>query len=173
MSKVRRSVVSRSVLQFHARPIHLHRQLAIPSVPSLVRRVKSNHVIRRSIPLDLRKRRRKIVVIQESLAARIRRQSRQRLLRSKVGIKTILNRRAVISSSPAQTPRGSISQRNRLQTTRIQAVNREIRPYRRIDRRPERSLVLNPVPRQATRKIQQRFLLIDLLQRLRNSPQRE
>ena len=83
-------------------------------------------------------------------------------------------RAAVVRARSAQAPRRSIAQRrNRLQPTRVHAVDRKIRAHRRIDRRPQRRLVLNPIARNAARKIQQRLLLRDLLERLRDRPQRK
>ncbi len=69
--KVRRRIVSRTVIHLHVAPVQLHRQMPIASIACRIGRMEPDDVVSLGVMLDLLKRRRKIVRVEERLAARI------------------------------------------------------------------------------------------------------
>ena len=85
-----------------------------------------------------------------------------------------------VSAAPLNAPgtahatrRRIAERRDGLQTARVHTVDGEIGAHSRIDGCTQGSLIFNPVSRDAAGKIEQGFLLRDLLKRLRNCTQRK
>ncbi len=167
MLKVRRRIVSRTVVHLHVVPVQLDGQMTIAPVPRGVARVESEDVIGFRIVLHLLKRRSEIVRVKERLAARIGRESSQRLLRAEVRIQLGLHRPAAVRCRAAQTPLRRIAhRRHRLQSTRIHAVDRHICLHRFIRCSPHARLIFNALPRQPPAEVQHALPLIHPFQAL-------
>ena len=174
MLEVCRRVVAGPVLKLHSRPVDLDGQLAIAAVAQRIGAAESDGVVSRSVALDLGKGRRKIVGVEERLAARVGRERRHHLLRSKVRVHVIHQRAAAVGAAATQAAGGGIAQRrNRLQAARVHAVDGQVGAHRGVDRSSQRSLILDPIARDSAGKIKQRLLLRDFFERLRNRSQRK
>ena len=89
-----------------------------------------------------------------------------------VRVHVVRERAAVVAAGAAQASGRSVAQRaDGLQAARVDAVDGEIGAHRGVDGRAQRGLVLDAVARNAAREVEQRFLLADLRQRLRDGAQ--
>ncbi len=149
--EVRRRKITGTILNLQIRAGHLDQQLAKGAVFTLVCRVKPENVISLRIVLNLLKRRPEIIRIKEGLAARIRRQRAEQLLRAEIRTELIRHRGPRVSRRAAQAALGRIAHRRQcLQATRIHGVDRQISLCRFIGCRTQARLIFYAVTSQAS-----------------------
>ena len=172
--KIRGRVVSLAVLDLHAGPLHLHGQLAILAVARWILRMKTDGVVGRSILLHLRKGRRKIVGVEEGLAASVAGKRRHHFLAGEVGVHVVGERGTVVTAAATLASGGCVAKRtDGLEAARVHTVDGEIGAHRSVGGGAQRGLVLNAIARDTAREIEQRLLLVDFCQRLRHCAQRK
>ena len=129
----------------------------------------ADDVVGRGVLLDAIKGGRKVVGIEEGLAAGVGGERGHHFLGVEVGVEIVLQRRAVEGAGAAQAAGGGVAERrDRLQAARVDGVDGHVGAHRGVDGRVQRSLVLNAVALDASGEIEQRFLLVEVGERLRN-----
>ena len=164
--KVGRRIVPRSVFQLHIRAIHLDRQVAIRPIAPLVGGVEADNVVRLSVMLHLLKCGPEVVGVEEGLAAGVAAERGQHLLRAEVCAELRGHCRAAVGRASAQAALAGISPGGqRLQATRIDAVDREVGFGGFVGGGAQARLIFNSLSRQPAGKIEHRLTLIDSLER--------
>src|SRR6266702_6125401 len=123
-------------------------QMPIAAIACRVGRVDADDVVGLAIVLDLLEGRAEVVRIDEQLAAGIARERAQRLLRAEVRVQLTLHGRAAIRACAALASLRCVAHRiQRLQTARVDRIQRRVRLHTLVRRRADARLVLDTLPR--------------------------
>src|ERR1019366_5548207 len=98
-----------TVFELDAGSVDLDGQFAIPAIAQGIPAVKSDGVVGRSVALDLRKGRSKIIGVEERLAARVGAERGHHLLRGEAGVHVVGDCAAVVSAGAAQAAGGGVA----------------------------------------------------------------